>query len=68
MIDLPILVQACGAQISFFDPMGLVEFARMLAHQIPPEQFVEFVRATVPSADAVDEARKLATMCMGTPS
>lgn len=65
-MDLVIL--ACNAQVYFDNISNALAFVQMLAHQITPDQFVDVIRHTAPSAEAVKEARELATVYMGAPS
>jgi hypothetical protein len=67
MMDTLIAVAACGQQLIFPDASFAAEFMRMLAGQIPPEQYVDFVAANTPDPGAIRDATRLVISCLGQP-
>jgi hypothetical protein len=66
-----IMIQAtqCGGVPVTFDNMQLaLGFARMLAGNLTPDLFVDLIHKLMPSPTAVDLAKQLVKVCMGTPS
>jgi hypothetical protein len=65
MLDSVIAVMACGHDLMFPDASFAAEFMRMLAGQIPPEQYVDFVATNTPDPGAVRDATRLVIDCLG---
>lgn len=63
--DTVTIVAHCG-QFSFDSLPLAVEFLRMLAHEIKPQQFFSMVMAVTGSQDAVTNAHAVAAACLGT--
>lgn len=60
---------AVGSPCGFltFDNVNLaIEYLRMLAHEIAPEQFIAMVKALFNDPDIVNGAKEMVRACMGT--